>query len=68
MVGAGRHQPWGGAEYREIFLELGFEEMTTNMWVESSFWCFDSLFVPQQHPARDMQGQGVSRHICFVGW
>jgi phenylalanyl-tRNA synthetase alpha chain len=42
-------------EYREIFLELGFEEMTTNQWVESSFWCFDTLFVPQQHPARDMQ-------------
>jgi len=42
-------------EYREIFLELGFEEMTTDTWVESSFWCFDSLFVPQQHPARDLQ-------------
>jgi len=40
-------------EFREIFLELGFEEMPTNMWVESSFWNFDALFQPQQHPARD---------------
>jgi len=40
-------------EFREIFLELGFEEMPTNKWVESSFWNFDALFQPQQHPARD---------------
>lgn len=38
-----------------IFLSLGFEEMETNMYVESSFWNFDSLFIPQQHPARNMQ-------------
>jgi len=41
------------SEYREIFLEMGFEEMPTNNWVESSFWNFDALFQPQQHPARD---------------
>lgn len=29
--------------------------MPTNRFVESSFWCFDTLFVPQQHPARDVQ-------------
>jgi phenylalanyl-tRNA synthetase alpha chain len=40
-------------EFREIFLELGFEEMKTNRFVESSFWNFDALFQPQQHPARD---------------
>jgi len=38
---------------RNILLEMGFEEMPTNKWVESSFWNFDSLFQPQQHPARD---------------
>lgn len=27
--------------------------MPTNNFVESSFWNFDSLFQPQQHPARD---------------
>eukprot|EP01147_Barroeca_monosierra_P008326 gene8325-872_t len=40
-------------EYRQIFLEMGFEEMPTNRFIESSFWNFDSLFQPQQHPARD---------------
>lgn len=38
---------------KQILLEMGFEEMPTNKWVESSFWNFDSLFQPQQHPARD---------------
>ncbi|BFZ55468.1 Phenylalanyl-tRNA synthetase, beta subunit, cytoplasmic [Savitreella phatthalungensis] len=42
-------------EFRQIFFELGFEEMATNNFVETSFWNFDSLFVPQQHPARDLQ-------------
>lgn len=27
--------------------------MPTNNFIESSFWNFDSLFQPQQHPARD---------------
>lgn len=40
-------------EFRQIFLEMGFTEMPTNNWVESSFWNFDALFVPQQHAARD---------------
>jgi phenylalanyl-tRNA synthetase alpha chain len=39
--------------YRNILLEMGFEEMPTNNFVESSFWNFDALFQPQQHPARD---------------
>ena len=43
------------AEYRQIFLEMGFTEMPTNNFVESSFWNFDALFVPQKHPARDAQ-------------
>lgn len=34
-------------------MEMGFHEMPTNKWVESSFWNFDSLFQPQSHPARD---------------
>jgi len=39
--------------FRQIFTSMGFEEMDTNAWVESSFWNFDALFQPQQHPARD---------------
>uniref|UniRef100_M0ZXT4 phenylalanine--tRNA ligase n=1 Tax=Solanum tuberosum TaxID=4113 RepID=M0ZXT4_SOLTU len=39
---------------RKISFELcRFEEMPTNNYVESSFWNFDALFQPQQHPARD---------------
>lgn len=40
-------------QFRLIFLEMGFAEMPTNNYVESSFWNFDALFQPQQHPARD---------------
>jgi phenylalanyl-tRNA synthetase alpha chain len=41
------------SEFRKIFLEMGFQEMPTNNYVENSFWNFDALFQPQQHPARD---------------
>lgn len=41
------------AQFRGILLEMGFEEMPTNRFVENSFWNFDALFQPQQHPARD---------------
>ena len=41
------------AEIRKILIHMGFEEMPTNRYMESSFWNFDSLFQPQQHPARD---------------
>lgn len=40
-------------QFRQIFLEMGFSEMPTNNYIESSFWNFDALFQPQQHPARD---------------
>lgn len=41
------------SQFRNIFLQMGFQEMPTNNYVESSFWNFDALFQPQQHPARD---------------
>lgn len=40
-------------QLKDIFRQMGFEEMPTNNFVESSFWNFDALFQPQQHPARD---------------
>ncbi|TVU28622.1 hypothetical protein EJB05_20146 [Eragrostis curvula] len=40
-------------EIQNIFIKMGFVEMPTNNFVESSFWNFDALFQPQQHPARD---------------
>ena len=42
------------AQFRQTLLEMGFNEMPTDKFVESSFWNFDSLFQPQSHPARDM--------------
>ncbi len=39
---------------REIFVEMGFSEMQ-GPWVETSFWCMDSMWIPQDHPARDVQ-------------
>ena len=41
-------------QIRQIFLEMGFEEIEGD-FVESCFWCMDVLFIPQDHPARDMQ-------------
>jgi phenylalanyl-tRNA synthetase alpha chain len=32
--------------FKEILIELGFEEMPTNRFVENSFWNFDALFQP----------------------
>jgi phenylalanyl-tRNA synthetase alpha chain len=39
---------------RRVFLEMGFQE-ARGPYVQSAFWCFDALFVPQDHPAREMQ-------------
>jgi phenylalanyl-tRNA synthetase alpha chain len=38
----------------EIFIEMGFKEMEGPI-IESEFWCFDALWIPQDHPARDEQ-------------
>ncbi|MCK4429416.1 MAG: phenylalanine--tRNA ligase subunit alpha [Candidatus Aenigmarchaeota archaeon] len=38
----------------EIFIEMGFSEMKGPL-VETSFWDMDSMFIPQDHPAREMQ-------------
>jgi len=39
---------------KRIWLDMGFKEMTGN-FVQTSFWDLDALFVPQDHPSRDMQ-------------
>ena len=41
-------------EIREIFVNLGFSEIFGSM-TQSSFWNFDALFTPQDHPARELQ-------------
>ena len=38
---------------KSIMAELGFQEMEGDI-IESSFWNFDALFQPQDHPAREL--------------
>lgn len=55
-VYAGRRHPMRlfMDEVRETFVSLGFEEIYGPI-SQSALWNFDSLFIPQQHPAREMQ-------------
>ncbi len=39
---------------RSIFLEMGFDEIDGN-FVQTAGWNMDALFIPQDHPAREMQ-------------
>ena len=39
---------------RAIFLEMGFSELVDD-YVQSAGWNMDALFIPQDHPAREMQ-------------
>jgi phenylalanyl-tRNA synthetase alpha chain len=55
IFGGKRHFVNKSIEYvKQIWTELGFKEMTGPI-LNTSFWNFDSLFVPQDHPAREMQ-------------
>ncbi len=55
IYGGKRHFVNQATDYaRKIWTEMGFAEMSGNM-IDSSFWVFDSLFTPQDHPAREMQ-------------
>ena len=55
-ISGGRRHPFREAMnlIRDIYLSMGFKEMT-GPWVESAFWCMDSMWIPQDHPARDEQ-------------
>ncbi|HJU14203.1 MAG TPA: phenylalanine--tRNA ligase subunit alpha [Candidatus Nitrosotalea sp.] len=56
VVFAARSHPLADVidEVREIFVSLGFSELVGDS-AQSSFWNFDALFIPQGHPAREMQ-------------
>lgn len=41
-------------EIRDAYTSLGFKEVSGPV-IDSSFWVYDYLFMPQHHPARDMQ-------------
>ncbi len=42
------------SEIKEIFVSMGFSEISGNM-TQSCFWNFDALLTPQDHPSREMQ-------------
>ncbi len=39
---------------KKIFLNFGFKEMKSP-WVDTCFWCMDSMWIPQDHPSREVQ-------------
>ena len=41
-------------EVREAYISMGFTELEGGS-VQPAFWNFDALFIPQDHPGRDMQ-------------
>ena len=41
-------------EVREAYISMGFTELRGDS-VHPAFWNFDALFIPQDHPGRDMQ-------------
>lgn len=58
-------------DVRQIMVELGFEEMDSGL-VESAFWNMDAMFIPQDHPAREVQdtfylpGKAVLENLDLV--
>ncbi len=55
IAGGKRHIVAQATSYiKKIWIEMGFEEMSGPM-LQTSYWDLDALFVPQDHPARQMQ-------------
>ncbi len=55
ITGGKRHFTNQAFNYaRDIWKNLGFQEMTGTK-TQTSFWNFDVLFTPQDHPARELQ-------------
>jgi phenylalanyl-tRNA synthetase alpha chain len=55
ISGGKRHFVNQAIDYsKRIWLDMGFKEMKGPI-VSTAFWNFDALFVPQDHPAREMQ-------------
>ena len=56
MPRSGRSHPMQALieRIRSIFLEMGFSELVDD-YVQTAGWNMDALFIPQDHPAREMQ-------------
>ncbi|MEK6813035.1 MAG: phenylalanine--tRNA ligase subunit alpha [Nanoarchaeota archaeon] len=62
LSGGKKHFTTHTLEYiRNIWKNLGFEEMTGTK-VQTSFWNFDALFTPQDHPARELHDTYYLKH------
>ncbi len=49
----------------KVFLEMGFKEMSGPL-VESAFWNMDTMWIPQDHPARDEQDTFYLEEECDI--
>jgi phenylalanyl-tRNA synthetase alpha chain len=55
ISGGKRHFVNQAVDYaRRVWTDMGFKEMSGDL-IQSSFWNFDALFTPQDHPVREMQ-------------
>jgi phenylalanyl-tRNA synthetase alpha chain len=52
-------------EIRRVYTSNGFREISGPI-VESAFWTFDSLFMPQDHPARETQDAFYLSNPAFI--
>jgi phenylalanyl-tRNA synthetase alpha chain len=55
IYGGSKHQLKEFINYiKEVLIGMGFEEIE-GPWVETAFWNMDIMFIPQDHPAREVQ-------------
>ncbi len=53
-------------EVREVYISMGFTELEGDS-VQPAFWNFDALFIPQDHPGREMQDTFYLRGLSDSG-
>lgn len=54
-----------GAEIRRVFTDMGFKEFDDE-YVQPSFWNLDILYIPQDHPARELQDTFYLEHPAKI--
>lgn len=54
-----------GAEIRKVFTDMGFTEFDEE-YVQPSFWNLDILYIPQDHPARELQDTFYLEHPARI--
>ncbi|MDI6887103.1 MAG: phenylalanine--tRNA ligase subunit alpha [Candidatus Thermoplasmatota archaeon] len=52
-------------QIKKIFFEMGFKEIEFN-YLQPCFWNMDALFIPQDHPARDVQDSFYTDRIAKI--